>query len=202
MLYLCNILKGVLSMIFDTKKIALNIKQLCKERKIPIKTALEECSLNRNFIYDLENRGSIPSIETFYKLATYFNCSIEYLLGKTDNVDSQEIAHARNATKKLYEMYDTPIKDIEDTFGVNYGTFRSWYSGYGDFFNSIDRLCKLANMFNISLDELLGRSFNSIKSNSAKSQKYAVPTHASDERLVAESRLSVPPIIEDESHTS
>ena len=66
---------------FSSKDIALKIKQLCKDKKIPIKSVLEECSLNRNFIYDLENRGSVPSIEAFYNLSNYLDCSVDYLLG-------------------------------------------------------------------------------------------------------------------------
>ena len=74
-------MKGIFEMDFSSKDIALKIKQLCKDKKIPIKSVLEECSLNRNFIYDLENRGSVPSIEAFYNLSNCLDCSVDYLLG-------------------------------------------------------------------------------------------------------------------------
>lgn len=36
------------------------IKNLCKQRKITIKSMLEECDINRNFIYDLEKNPLLP----------------------------------------------------------------------------------------------------------------------------------------------
>ena len=83
---------------FSSKDIALKIKQLCKDKKIPIKSVLEECSLNRNFIYDLENRGSVPSVEAFYNLSNYLNCSVDYLLGRTDIMNDDDLKAVRQFT--------------------------------------------------------------------------------------------------------
>ena len=42
---------------------AEKIKILCKTKKITVKLLLENCNINRNFIYDLKNNNK-PSIET------------------------------------------------------------------------------------------------------------------------------------------
>ena len=68
---------------------AEKIKILCKTKKITVKLLLENCNINRNFIYDLENNNK-PSIETLEKIADYFDCSTDYLLGRTDNPDSHK----------------------------------------------------------------------------------------------------------------
>lgn len=75
-------MEGIFKMVFNTKDIALRIKQLCKDKKMSVKSVLEECSLNKSFIYDLEKRGNVPSIEAFYNLANYLDCSVDYLLGR------------------------------------------------------------------------------------------------------------------------
>lgn len=61
------------------------IKELSKNQNKPIVTILADCTLNRNFIYDLERRKSMPACDKIYKLADYFNVSIDYLVGRTDN---------------------------------------------------------------------------------------------------------------------
>ena len=61
------------------------IKSLCKDRKITVKSLLEKCSMNRNTIYDLEKRSVFPACDKLSRIADYLNCSVDYLLGRTDN---------------------------------------------------------------------------------------------------------------------
>ena len=61
------------------------IKALCKEKKIPVKSLLEQTGINRNFIYDLEKSGQIPAADKLERIADELSCSVDYLLGRTDN---------------------------------------------------------------------------------------------------------------------
>ena len=63
------------------------IKELCKNRKIAVKTLLEMCNMNRNTIYDLEKKSSFPSGDKLSRIADYLDCSVDYLLGRTDKPD-------------------------------------------------------------------------------------------------------------------
>ena len=65
--------------------VSSRIKELCKSKKVTIKTLLENTSIDRNFIYDLEKSGQIPSGDKFERIADYLDCSVDYLLGRTDN---------------------------------------------------------------------------------------------------------------------
>ncbi len=65
--------------------IAATIKQLCKKNNISISTLLNECNLTKSFIYDLEKRSASPSCEKITKIADYLDCSVDFLLGRTDN---------------------------------------------------------------------------------------------------------------------
>ena len=69
----------------DVLMTASRIKALCKEKKIPVKSLLEHTSTNRNFIYDLEKSGQIPAADKLERIANELNCSVDYLLGRTDN---------------------------------------------------------------------------------------------------------------------
>lgn len=61
------------------------IKQLCKSRGIAMSTLLLECGIRKSLIYDMEKRCKTPSAEIFEKIADYLDCSVDYLLGRTDN---------------------------------------------------------------------------------------------------------------------
>ena len=65
-------------------QMALLIKNLCKEKKITIKSMLSDCGLNKGFMYGLEKEGKSPSCNNLIKLADYFNVSIDYLVGRSD----------------------------------------------------------------------------------------------------------------------
>ena len=65
--------------------IANTIKSSCKAKKITISTLLSECNLTKSFIYDLEKRATSPSCDKISRIADYLDCSVDYLLGRTDN---------------------------------------------------------------------------------------------------------------------
>ncbi len=61
------------------------IKTLCKQKGIPINTLLLACNIRKGLIYDMEKRDKIPSAQIFEQIADYLDCSVDYLLGRTDN---------------------------------------------------------------------------------------------------------------------
>lgn len=66
-------------------KVAQTIKRLCKQNKVSIATLLQECTLTKGFIYDLEKLDKTPSVDKLVRVADYFGCSVDYLLGRTEN---------------------------------------------------------------------------------------------------------------------
>lgn len=69
----------------QNSQIAYIIKKQCKSRGITISTLLTDCKLTKSFIYDLEKRSSSPSCDKISRIADYLDCSVDYLLGRTDN---------------------------------------------------------------------------------------------------------------------
>lgn len=68
----------------DVLLTAARIKALCKARKLTVKRLLENTNINRNFIYDLEKGGQMPSADKLERIADCLDCSVDYLLGRTD----------------------------------------------------------------------------------------------------------------------
>ena len=69
----------------DVLTTSARIKARCKEQSISLKNLLEQTQINRNFIYDLEKGGQIPSAEKLERIADCMDCSVDYLLGRTEN---------------------------------------------------------------------------------------------------------------------
>ncbi|MDT2595600.1 helix-turn-helix transcriptional regulator [Enterococcus pseudoavium] len=59
------------------------IKLLCKSRGITVSQLEDNLDLPSNTIYQWKKR--IPNTERLKKVADYFNTSLDYLLGRTDN---------------------------------------------------------------------------------------------------------------------
>lgn len=60
------------------------IKQLCKDKKVNMETLLLECSLGANAIRQINDTKGMASF-SLAKIADYLDCSVDYLLGRTDN---------------------------------------------------------------------------------------------------------------------
>ena len=61
------------------------IKLICKSKNIAVSTLLLECNIRKSLMYDMEKRNYTPSAELLEKIADYLDCSVDYLLGRTNN---------------------------------------------------------------------------------------------------------------------
>lgn len=59
------------------------IKELSKKKKINMETMLEDCNLGVNAIRQINDTKGMASF-SLAKLADYLDCSVDYLLGRTD----------------------------------------------------------------------------------------------------------------------
>ena len=89
----------------ETLKLATNIKKLCKQNNFPINALIMRCELSKSFIYDLEKRKAMPSIDKIEKIAKVFHCSIDFLLGRTPFTDEQNKIICDNISPYLGESF-------------------------------------------------------------------------------------------------
>ena len=69
---------------YDSIFIAERIKNMSKLKNILIKNMLEDCGLSKNTLSSMLSGGSTPKSENLAKIADYLDCSVDYLLGRTD----------------------------------------------------------------------------------------------------------------------
>lgn len=71
--------------VYSSKDIANRIKDRSKEQNVVIKQMLLECGLSKNALSSMLSGGSLPQSDNIAKIADYLNCSVDFLLGRTDN---------------------------------------------------------------------------------------------------------------------
>lgn len=57
----------------------------CKKKNVKVTSLLQECNINHSFISDIRHKNRAPSVDKISVIADYLDCSVDYLLGRTDN---------------------------------------------------------------------------------------------------------------------
>lgn len=83
-----------------SKETAQVIRTIAKKENVVIGKMLEELGLNKNTLSSMSSRGSWIQADSLGYIADYLNCSVDYLLGRTDNtqshIDTGEISQDEN----------------------------------------------------------------------------------------------------------
>lgn len=66
------------------------IKDLAKKKNILIKTMLNDCGLSINTLSQISDKKGVSSF-SLAKMADYLDCSVDYLLGRTDEPKSESM---------------------------------------------------------------------------------------------------------------
>ena len=68
---------------YNSQDVAETIKNVSKSKNITIKKLLEDVGLGFNTMSNMKT--SMPKADNLAKIADYLDCSVDYLLGRTDN---------------------------------------------------------------------------------------------------------------------
>lgn len=95
---------------FSTKEFANKIREIAQERNVSVIKVLNDCGINRNFMYDLERVQALPSIERVVTLADYFGVSVDYFIGRT----SYEKVVKDEDASILYELENLSLNEKKE----------------------------------------------------------------------------------------
>lgn len=93
----------------ECQQFSIKIKKICKSKGMTIKELLEKCGISRNFVYAIEKNNQIPSVDKVEKIADQLDCSVDYLLGRTDNpniTENPELNNMGDVTRFLYNLFE------------------------------------------------------------------------------------------------
>lgn len=71
---------------YTAQNLAERIKTRSKERDVLIRDMLTACNLNINAISQITDKKGLSSF-ALARIADYLDCSVDYLLGRTDRPD-------------------------------------------------------------------------------------------------------------------
>lgn len=74
---------------YNSQEIGFRIKKIAEKQGKTIKSVLEECGLGKNTVQKISSGTDILTLN-FAKIADYLDCSVDYLLGRTDNPNSHK----------------------------------------------------------------------------------------------------------------
>lgn len=88
--------------------------ELMLQRNITQKQLADGIGVSTGNISDWKSGRSSPNIEVLPKIADYLNCSVDYLLGRTDNPQAHESGSIELSEDKqrLLKLYDL-LTDME-----------------------------------------------------------------------------------------
>lgn len=76
---------------YSSQEAAFKIRTLAKEKGVAIADLLENCNLNINALSQSAKSQEGMKAKNLYAIADYLDCSIDYLLGRTDNPNSHKL---------------------------------------------------------------------------------------------------------------
>lgn len=74
----------------NLKETTEKIKEMCDKRNVSIDKMLKDSQAGTSTVDNMK-RGSAPSIDKIIAIANYFDCSVDYLLGRTDTPNGTSI---------------------------------------------------------------------------------------------------------------
>jgi len=92
------------------ENILIRLKDMAKKVNKSIYIILKECGINSYAIHTLKC-GAYPKLEILLKLAKYFDCSVDYIICRTDNEHSEYIPTPKT---------DNTLSSDEETLVTNY----------------------------------------------------------------------------------
>ena len=99
---------------YDVQSIASRIKKEAKTQKYKVSDMLKELGLGINAISQLSS-GQEMSYLTFASIADYLNCSVDYLLGRTDNPNVTGGTYIKNNNHNINQAINGDVNINTDT---------------------------------------------------------------------------------------
>ena len=107
--------------LYVSNNVAERIKLLAKKNSISLKKLLESVGMGSNAMSNMKT--SMPKADNLAKIADYLNCSVDYLLGRTDfsNTETSDEEKLINNFRSLNEEGQNFIIQTMDFAQTKYG---------------------------------------------------------------------------------
>jgi len=133
------------------------LNELIFDKNITPEFLAELIGVNIATVYRWKNNDTDISLNNLLKLANCFNCSIDFLLGRSDETTKYNL--------KTLEPFSKRLREVMKTKNISTYKLRQISKYDGKYFQKWDRgaepisatLIELANIFDCTIDYLIGR---------------------------------------------
>ena len=140
------------------EKFSERLEELIREKGMDNKTFAREVGVPESCISYFINSLRMPTITTLVKIADYFNCSADYVLGITENTNSsfKVCPPFSERLQYLIEFYKYPSpKSFRKDLNLSKSRFNEWLKGTR--VPSLDNIIKISECLDCSVYFVLGR---------------------------------------------
>ena len=134
------------------------LDELIQESNLERKTFAECIGISESRITDYIRNGKFPTVENLIKIADYFHCSTDYLLGKEEEHDNLTFKECPPFSKQivfLKNKFGGTVKKFLENAKIVRASYFNWASG--KYQPSLDNIICLANNLDRRVDYILGR---------------------------------------------
>jgi transcriptional regulator with XRE-family HTH domain len=90
------------------------IEKLTKDNGLTAKQVTQDLHISKNSFTYWKKNGNIPKGDILEALAKYFNCSIDYLVGKTDIKKEPTAQNEQSVSEELQKLIDASSSLSDD----------------------------------------------------------------------------------------
>lgn len=89
---------------YTSSQVAERIRKTAHDQGILVKDLLIACQLNKNTLSSMKAGGYFPRIEGIVAIAEQLGCSVDYLLGRTDDPALQQLGLTDDEYQRVIEF--------------------------------------------------------------------------------------------------
>lgn len=99
---------------FTPSEIAERIKLCAKQKGVTVKTALQNAGVGEKMVSNMSGKkGSYPQSDKLAKIADFFDCSVDYLLGREETKKAAVLPVESSDISKLIGFYNQLTEDAQ-----------------------------------------------------------------------------------------
>ena len=134
-----------------------SLNEILTDRNIKVKDFAKSVNISLATVYSWLSNSTEPALSSVIAIADYFKCSVEFLIGRSDDDKVIEC--------KSYPLLTKRIKEIMKETGISSYKLRKISKYDGAYFYNwehgseplLSTLVELSNIFDCSIDYLIGR---------------------------------------------
>lgn len=143
----------------DLKIFAERLTELIFDSKKTARDVAKQAGIGKTTIYEYLSGNKMPTLGNLIKLADYFNCSTDYLLGlEEESIDTAFLQRPpfHEQFESMLDYFDISRYKLEKMTGIAESVLYYWAKGQKT--PTVESLVSVCEKLNCRLDFFIGRS--------------------------------------------